>query len=153
MRLEWRRQYATVYVDTDDRYARVSFFDGAVCEARPHDTPAYDAFAATLGYAGPAWPDPGGAMSREHEVCHHFLAEVRGLPWSPALWAVAHGYELGADPLHQAIQEEEWLVTAFQALLNGLDPAPCLGWWLVNLGHDLDALRAQARVLLRREAR
>lgn len=54
--------------------------------ARPQDDDEYRARAAALGYG-----DDTLAMSRDHEMVHHILAAVLGLPYSPTLMGVATG--------------------------------------------------------------
>ena len=55
-------------------------------DARPHDTEEYRARARSLGYGSDTL-----AMSRDHEVMHHWLAASLGLPHSPTLYGVARG--------------------------------------------------------------
>lgn len=89
------------------------FSDQSRVTAAPHDTPAYYAQAAALGYEGDS-ETAARAMNREHDPLHSFLAERLGLPCSPTLWAVAHGEELPAE----VSGREEAMVLQFQALLN-----------------------------------
>jgi len=53
-------------------------------------------------------------MHQHHVLAHTFLAEARGLRWSPALRHVAGGEQLTKED--QAIEEE--LVLAFQRYVN-----------------------------------
>jgi hypothetical protein len=41
-------------------------------------------------------------MSREHELGHHLISAMLGLPHSPTMWAVAHGTEDPTGPLEEA---------------------------------------------------
>lgn len=93
----WPRSY---YLET--RYS-----DGTVVKASPEDTASYHRRARECGYRGPlaTWH-----LCRDHEISHSLLAEARGMPFSPALWAVAHG-----EPPHtEANGQEEWVTLSFQ---------------------------------------
>jgi hypothetical protein len=89
-------------------------------------------------------------MCLEHEVLHTWLCERFDLPHSPTLHAVAHGQPDGACPVW-AQHQEEALVMAFQAYLNGL-PATAALDSLVGRGASLEALRAQAIGMFRTNA-
>jgi hypothetical protein len=85
-----------------------------------HAHPTYDDEslhrALGLGYT---WPYPAGdhiainAMCRDHDYLHSVVAAELGLPWSPTLWAVAHG-----EPVGPIGDYEERVVLARQKAQN-----------------------------------
>jgi hypothetical protein len=100
--------------------------NGKTVEAAPHHTEEYRQRARDLGYIsrdfqGNDHPDTD-AMSRDHEVCHHLLADLVGLPASPVMLACALGHPLPPD--HPPAGREEAAVLALQAWLRciGIDP-------------------------------
>lgn len=101
---------ATVFIDPVQCYVRTSFDDGAHCEARPQYGPEHEARARDLGYATVE------AMTLAHDPCHSILATLKGLPYSPTLWNVAHGV---TDDESAGMEEDD--VLSFQRFLN--DPA------------------------------
>ncbi len=123
-------------------YTETVFADGTSVTAMPEDSDAYRAHARTLGYG-----DDAAALSREHEILHTFLAEACGFGSSPTLWAVAHRQTGDVAPIW-AQEEEEVLVLAFQAYINGDAPAPVVSD-LANLGLNPELLRRDALRLLR----
>lgn len=99
-----------VYVNNDYRILVTVFPDGSFLDAIPHSTPSYKLTARELGY--PDDLEGCWEMCRDHELGHSFLAARVGLPWSPTLYAVAHG-----ETFERAAQEEA-AVLAFQRLLT-----------------------------------
>lgn len=97
-----------VQVDEENQYLATVFEDGSRVPAKPHDTDAYRATAADHGYGTDTW-----AMCLDHEIGHTICAQRNGLPYSPTLWAVAHG-----QPKHTSIPgemyAEEEMVLAWQ---------------------------------------
>jgi hypothetical protein len=65
------------------------------------------------GYGGDQW-----AMMREHEIAHHYLADVMGLPHSYSVWSHAHGTGEPGKQFSQRVADEEHLVTSFQRWIN-----------------------------------
>lgn len=53
-------------------------------------------------------------MTRWHDLLHTVVAEAQGEPWSPTLYAVAHGYELAPG----VVEREERLVLFVQRALS-----------------------------------
>lgn len=80
------------------------FEDGPSWGALPHDVPHYHALAHRLGYQGDIL-----AYCREHELAHHVVAEVFGLP-SMVIHALAHGRK----PFARTAASEEALALALQ---------------------------------------
>lgn len=128
-------------------YTETVFHDGTKVSATPTRTPEQMETALRLGYG-----EDVAALCREHEILHTWLCERFGLPYSPTLWAVAHGQGDGCVALHHQ-QEEETLVLAFQAYLNGRDENAAALRSLIDRGLCLDALRGDALPLLRPSAR
>jgi hypothetical protein len=129
--------FGSVHFWTDGHHSCTTFADGTRVPAAPQDNAEYRYRAALLGYGGDT-----GKLSAVHEFTHSFLAARMGLPVSPVLWAVAHG-----EPRLANADEEEAVVLAFQAFLNGGRAAPVL----VELGDEerLRMLRCEALTLLR----
>src|SRR5690348_11324108 len=132
-----------VRADLNLGYTETIFRDGSLVPAYPTGLADQMQTAHQLGYG-----DDLSRMCREHEILHTWLCEQFGLPYSPTLWAVAHGQTQGSAPIW-AQQEEEALVLSFQASLNDSphDRRP-----LENIpkhGMRLDDLKRQARTLLR----
>jgi hypothetical protein len=100
---------AGVLVVTDGDLVECHFPDGTSTRAYPQDTPAYRQTARDLGFGSDI-----GRMNRTHDPAHCVLAEARGLPHSPALWATAHGL-----PVTQEHYREEGEVMALQLYSNG----------------------------------
>ena len=118
-------------------YCETVFPDGAIAPALFAYTPHMSATALALGYGSHV-----RRMHQHHDLAHTFLAEARGLPFSPVLRHAAHGTHV---PDHQRA-EEEALVMAFQAFLNdGRDrpelrhwPDPSqLGWMFMRLADEV----------------
>lgn len=97
----------------DTHYLETAFPDGTKVPAAPQDTDDYRATAFRLGYGTDTW-----AMCREHELAHTELAELLGLPYSPTLWAVAHGEKRAIIGAPGEMQAEEDLVLAYQRWRN-----------------------------------
>lgn len=96
-----------VRIFEDARYLETLFEDGTKVGAAPQDTDDYRATAERLGYGADTW-----SMCREHEIAHTFVTQALGLPYSPTLWAVAHGHHNGE------MWAEEELVLAYQRWRN-----------------------------------
>lgn len=126
--------------------AYTSYDDGTSYAAQPHDTPHYDEIAERCGYA---WPlsrrQPTGQQRadarlrycREHEACHHIVAEWIGGHTSRVLWPLAHGRE----PVPFEATAEEALAMIFQRWLRA-NERPIIG------GVPWDDLKARALALL-----
>jgi hypothetical protein len=125
-----------VHIWDEARYLETVFDCGHKVPAAPQDQPQYRAIAHETGYGPDIW-----RQCLEHEMAHTVLAEYRGLPYSPTLWAVAH-----ARPARtRANGREECVVQAFQAWCNGnpdaLDVLEMYGFeW-----RELARLKAQLR--------
>jgi hypothetical protein len=120
-RIEWTPEGAT------------SWFPGAASySTRPHETPHYYVIAHRCGYG-----DDVIAYAREHDFCHHFVAERLQRRPSQVLAALAIGRE--PDPIEALI--EEMAVQMFQRWLRA-NERPIVG------GVDWDALKADALGLL-----
>jgi hypothetical protein len=124
-------------------FTETVFPDGTRVPAYPTGCPDQLDMAEKLGYG----PDLA-RMCREHEILHTWLCELFGLPYSPTLWAVAHGQAEGCAPV-RAQQEEESLVLAFQALLNDAAADSHVLKSLTDRGMSPDVLKREARQLLR----
>lgn len=124
-------------------FTETVFRDGSRVPAYPTGLADQREIGKRLGYGCDL-----ARMCREHEVLHTWLCELFGLPYSPTLWAVAHGQAEGCAPLW-AQQEEESLVLAFQALLNNAAADSHVLKSLTDRGISLDDLKGQARELLR----
>ena len=94
-------------LDLANQYAETRFADGTTVPACPHDTDDYRETARQLGYGADTW-----AMCWQHEMFHTVLAIAAGLPYSPTLWAVAHGEQGSVD--------EEAAVLEFQREMMAL---------------------------------
>lgn len=88
--------------------ARTTLPDGAVVMAAPHDTDEYRSRAYDLGYG-----DDTARMAVEHDLAHVLVAELLGLPESPALRAAA-----GGSPPAWLTDREEHAVLALQLFAN-----------------------------------
>lgn len=122
-------------------FTQTVFHDGTRVTASPERIDEYRAKAARYGYGNEL-----GALSREHEILHTFLAEALGYGSSPTLWAVAHD-QTNVAPIWEQEEEETW-VLAFQNYLNGGPPTEPLQRF-VEYGLSLETLRAKALKLLR----
>jgi hypothetical protein len=102
----------TVTVDEVSRVLVSWFADGTCVTATPnHRVDDYD-LAAELGYGDDTW-----AMSKDHELAHHWLGPSR------VLWALAHPYEPDR-PSDRDIALEEAAVLDFQRGLDKNQPRP-----------------------------
>jgi hypothetical protein len=91
-----------VEVDETAKTVTTHFDDGTKVVAAPVYDEESEARALDLGYRG---ADPVWQMTRDHDRVHSLLARARGLPFSPTLWAVAHG-----QPVPATANEEERIV-------------------------------------------
>ena len=130
------------WVNTAPGYTETCFHDGTRVTATPDEGDEYRGKAARYGYE-----DDLEGLSRDHEILHTFLAEALGYGASPTLWAVAHGQQGGVAPIWEQEEEEAWTL-AFQTYLQGGPYTEPLRR-LTDAGLDLEALREQARRLLR----
>ena len=124
-------------------YTETIFRDGSIVPAYPTGDDEQLKTSQELGYGADV-----AAMCREHEILHTWLCEQFGLPHSPTLWAVAHGQPADAAPVW-AQQQEETLVLAFQAMLNGRPADASAFHSLQQRGLSLDQLKQEAHSLLR----
>lgn len=110
---------AFLYVDHETRYARTTFADGTFVEARPQDDAAYRLTARELGYGEDTW-----SLCWQHEAAHSWLCERVGLPWSPTLFAVAHGETFERASAEEAavleFQRELTLYRRLRAAVGGV---------------------------------
>jgi hypothetical protein len=99
-----------VEVNDTDRWLVTRFDDGSELHAHPNHDHASIVRAYALGYLGDTW-----AMSRDHELAHHYLAAIAGHWQSYALWLAANP-DLPRDdsPVHA----EEARVLRWQATLE-----------------------------------
>jgi hypothetical protein len=81
----------------DNGQTNTLYPDGAWVQAYPKPDEVYLATARAQGYG-----DNPMLMCREHELGHHLIAALLGLPHSPTMWAVAHGTEDPTGPLEEA---------------------------------------------------
>src|SRR4051794_15326091 len=79
--------------------------DGAVVDACAEDDDLYRQTAIDHGYGADT-----ALMSREHELAHHLLAHLLGLPHSPTLRAVATG---SSDPSGPAEEQAAMALQRF----------------------------------------
>lgn len=87
------------------------FPDGVELHAHPSYEAEHWYRACHLGYGwGTAAVD---SMCRDHDYQHSVIAAEMGLPWSPTLWAVAHG-----EPVGPVGDYEERVVLARQKAQN-----------------------------------
>lgn len=130
--------------------AVTTYDDATSYGAQPHDTPHYDEIARRCGHLDiqtvATWPlDPTEEQfaaarlvyCREHEACHHIVAEWIGGHTSRVLWPLAHGRE--PDPFEATA--EEALAMTFQRWLRA-NERPIIG------GVPWDDLKARALALL-----
>jgi hypothetical protein len=100
----------------DEHRIETHYPDGSVASGVPQDTAEYRATARALGYGDDVW-----AMTREHELLHTAIAELRGEQHSGALWAQAHkpdGYQFDPSKMPWRGQAEEERLFRLQRLLN-----------------------------------
>jgi hypothetical protein len=108
----------TLIVTTGD-LVECRFADNTLTRAYPQDAPAYRQTARDLGFGSDT-----ARMNKTHDPAHCVLAEARGLPHPPVLWALAHG--LPETPEHYREEEE---VMALQLYSNGGPrPGGSLDW-------------------------
>lgn len=124
-------------------YTETIFRDESRVPAYPTGGDDQRQMSLQLGYG-----DDVAGMCREHEVLHTWLCERFNLPYSPTLWAVAHGQAAGCAPIW-AQQEEEALVLSFQACLNDREADASKLRSLVDRGMSLEHLKTEAARLLR----
>lgn len=82
--------------------------NGHAIAASPEDTDSYRATAKATGYG-----DDTGAMCRDHDYLHAALADLLGLPHSPALMGAAMG-----EDINDLTGAEEDAVLAIQRFWN-----------------------------------
>lgn len=141
-RLARTLQFQHCWVNCVPGYTETCYHDGTKVTATPEDSDQYRANTALFGYGTDT-----GALSREHEILHTFLAEKLGFGSSPTLWAVAHGQTDGVAAIWEQEEEETWTL-AFQTFLHGGPPTDGLER-LTEAGLDPVALREEALRLLR----
>lgn len=109
-----------VRIFDEDHFLETVFHDGTRVPASPEDTDQYRATARRLGYGIDTW-----ALCRDHELSHTQLAELLGLPYSPTLWAVAHGHYWGIPGRMGEMMAEGNMVLAYQQwrLIRGERPS------------------------------
>jgi hypothetical protein len=95
----------------EGRYCQSVFPDATTVPAAPQDNESYRNMARELGYGEDTW-----RMCVEHELLHTMLAQMDGRPYSPTLFAVAHGVVDSLEPI--LVAEEEAAVLEFQRRLN-----------------------------------
>ena len=117
-------------------YAETRYPCGAKAPARPNDHDAYRRVSTRCGYVTEAGYIDTGAYCMEHEVCHTWLWERLGHPYSTVVHASAHGIQL---PLG-AIPAEERVVQWFQTYANGGERRDDKLQAIYSAGLDLDAL-------------
>jgi hypothetical protein len=125
-------QIGTARVDYYPQGAFTTYEDGASFAAQPHDSHHYHVIAHRCGYG-----DDILAYAREHEVCHHIVAEWIGGHTSKVLWPLAHDRE---PDCYEAVQEEALAMT-FQRWLRA-NERPIIG------AVDWDDLKSRALALL-----
>jgi hypothetical protein len=130
---EYRFGQCRVRIDRDRLYLETVFPDGAKATATPNHTPADYATAERIGYGRDVV-----AMWLAHDPLHSWLAALSGLPWSPTLYAVAHG--LPATDEHLA---EETVVLDFQLFLNTGTVSAALAELLAGCGVSAEGARGR----------
>lgn len=108
-----RLQGCLVRIFDQAHYVETIFPDGTKVPAAPQDSDEYRATAQRIGYGTDTW-----RMCLEHEIAHTGLLQSLGLPYSPTLWAVAHGQHDGIPGSPGEMAAEEDLVLAFQTWRN-----------------------------------
>ncbi len=141
-RLARTLQFQHCWVNCVPGYTETCYHDGTKVTATPEDSDQYRANTALFGYGTDT-----GALSREHEILHTFLAEKLGFGSSPTLWAVAHGQTGDVAPIWEQEEEETWTL-AFQTYLHGGPPTAGLKR-LTDADLDPATLREEALKLLR----
>ena len=131
---DFRIGTATVVYTQEGCFTR--YDDGASYGAHPHhEDHHYTVIASRCGYS----PDHAGRLqyAREHEACHHIVAEWIGGYTSKVLWPLAHG----RDPVAMDATLEEAAAMTFQRWLRA-NERPIIG------GVDWDGLKGRALGLL-----
>jgi hypothetical protein len=108
----WYRSFkngVSVHVYDDQRYLETLFEDGTKVPACPQDNDKYRSQARQLGYGDDTW-----RMCKDHEMAHTVVCQAFGLPYSPTLWAVAHGHAQMIPGKPGWMTAEEDLVLAYQ---------------------------------------
>lgn len=106
-----------VHVLDDVPHLWTAWDDGLILPAGPAPADRL-ALCADMGYGDDLW-----AMSLDHEIAHHWLAVLDGLPFSVSLRLVAAGQT--ADPETRAyIVAEEERVCRWQWQLDKAAPRP-----------------------------
>lgn len=117
-------------------YLETRFVDGLFVPAAGNDDEASRRLADELRYTS-TWE-----MSRDHEICHTYLAMKLGQSFSPVLRGVAIRTAGGDKEAYISKTQSEWeegLVLAFQRFLRLGVVAVELGVLLAR-GHDLGVL-------------
>lgn len=127
---EFRIGTATIVYTPEGCLTR--YDNGASYGAHPHDTHHYHVIAHRCGYG-----DDILTYAREHEVCHHIVAEWIGGYTSKVLWPLAHG----GDPIAMDATLEEAATMTFQRWLRA-NERPIIG------GVNWDGLKTRALGLL-----
>jgi hypothetical protein len=110
--------HCTVIIDEAARYLETRFHDGTIVASTPNDDPHTMAVATDLGYGTDTW-----TMSKDHEMCHTWLAHTAGQPWSDTFWRLAHPEAIGSIG-DVEVSEEEAMVLDFQRTLDKAAPRP-----------------------------
>lgn len=104
----------------DDWGALTRWPDGSQWGATPHQSPHYHALAYRMGYDGDRL-----AYCREHELCHHLVAEAFGRR-SHVLWSLAHGRK--PTPMIAAAEESLAMNLQRYARANEHPFVDCCPW-------------------------
>lgn len=129
----------------DRAYLETRWSDGTTVPASPKGDIEQAFTAVDLGYGPDVW-----RMCREHEFCHHILAEAIGLPRSATLWAVAHPND--PDNISLAEQHaEEAMILAFQRYTRTKEIRPEIYGLAEQAGATLEELADHARRIMRGE--
>ncbi|MCU1362114.1 MAG: hypothetical protein JWN99_3403 [Ilumatobacteraceae bacterium] len=108
----------TVIIDEAARYVETRFEDGSTVGSTPNTDDHTLQLADELGYGADTW-----TMSKDHEICHTWLAHLDGEPWSATFWRIAHPDLTGAIG-DDEVADEEARVLAFQRTLPKDQPRP-----------------------------
>jgi hypothetical protein len=108
----------TVIVDEVARYVETRFQDGSTVGSTPNADEHTLELAHQLGYGTDTW-----TMSKDHEICHTWMAHLEGQPYSATFWRIAHPAltdSIGDDD----VADEEARVLDFQRDLAKDQPRP-----------------------------
>jgi hypothetical protein len=126
--------HVSIYPETG--YTRTFFEDETFAPCLPTPSPLNIYLGKNLGYG-----DNLRAMIIHHEILLTFLAESKGLDFSPALWSIAH--DLGENTW-----EEEALVLSFQKYLNTREVEPPVENFLKETDLKLKKIKEEALKLI-----